>query len=421
MRRYRVVLITLLIAGLIVAVLAGCTQKPAGQTPGTTGGGGEQAEPKPPVKIGVLHDGSGVLKNYGTQQVRGLELGLEYATGGTMKVLGREIRLIIEDDGSNPEKGVQAVRKLLEQDQVDLIQGTDSSGVALAVIPEVTKAGKVMVVDPAASDAITGDAFSRYVFRTGRNVSQDSLAGANYLVAEGRTRFMNLAPDYAFGHSSAAAWSAVIKSKGGEIIGDIFAPLDTKDFTPYLQNLLVQKPDGVVVTWAGAGAVQLFQQIAELGLYDEMMVFTGIGDIPSLKAMGVEALGSSGEGLVGVNTYFHLLPNNKVNDWLIARHQEKYDEPPDLFTAGGFAAGVAIVQAIERAGSTDAEALIPVMEGMSFEGPKGTYTFRKEDHQALQPMYVVKLVKKEGYDYPVPELVQELSPEETAPPIMNQK
>lgn len=405
------VFLALVLSAMLVLTACGGGGTPGTETTETSGepggGGGQQ----PPIKIGVLTDQSGQLKNYGTQQVRGLKLGLEYATNGTMTVLGRKIELIIEDDASNPNQAVQKVRKLIEQDRVDILQGTASSGAALAVIPEVEKAKKVFVVDPAAATEITGKNCSRYVFRTGRNVAQDALTGAKYLVREGRRRFMNLAPDYAFGHSSAEAWSSVIKAAGGEMIGDIFVPPDAVDFTPYLQRLLQAKPDGVVVTWAGAGAVTLFQQIAEMGLYDKMLVFTGIGDIDSLKATG-----DAGAGLVGINTYFHLLPKNDVNDWLIERHQEEYGEPPDLFTAGGMAAGIAIVKAIEKAGSTDTEALIKALEGLSFDGPKGTYTIRAEDHQALQPMYVVRLEKKAGYDYPVPVLVEELSPEATAPP-----
>ncbi len=405
-----------LVLALTVALTAGCG--------GTTPGGdnkkaaetGKPAESeRPPIKIGVITDKSGVLQNYGKQQVNGLRLGLEYATGGTMAILGRKIELIIEDDGSNPEKGVQAVRKLFEQDKIDLLQGTDSSGVALAVIPEVEKNKKIFMVDPAAADAITGANYSRYVFRTGRNVSQDSLAGGKFLVEKGK-KFMNFAPDYAFGKDSAAAWSSVIKANGGEMIGDIFAPQETKDFTSYLQRLAAAKPDGVMVTWAGAGAVQLFQQIAELGLYQKMTVFTGIGDIPSLKAMG-----TASEGLVGVNTYFHLLPKNQVNDWLVKEHKERFKEPPDLFTSGGFAAGVAIIEGLKKAGSTDAEAMIKALEGMSFETPKGTMTFRPEDHQALQAMYVVQLKKAQGFDYLIPTLIKELSPQETAPPIKNKK
>ena len=76
-----------------------------------------------------------------------------------------------------------------------------------------------------------------------------------------------------------------------------------------------------------------------------------------------------------------------MNDWLKAEHQKRFNAPPDFFVAGGFAAASAVVTALQKAGSTDTEKLIAAMEGMSFDTPKGTMTFRKEDHQALQDMY----------------------------------
>ena len=80
-----------------------------------------------------------------------------------------------------------------------------------------------------------------------------------------------------------------------------------------------------------------------------------------------------------------------MNDWLVAEHQKRFNAPPDFFTAGGFAAATAIVAAVEKAKSTDAEKLISTMEGMDFDTPKGKMTFRKEDHQALQSMYAFKI------------------------------
>lgn len=390
--------------------------QPAGGSAAPTQPAAQPAQPAapagPPIKIGVISAQTGALEAYGIQQVRGLKLGFEYATGGTMQVLGREIQLIVEDDGGNPETAVTKVRKLIEQDGVDLLTGSVSSGATLAIIPEIERARKLLMVEPAAADSITGENCSPYVFRTARNVSQDAVAAANYLQASGLKRFMNLAPDYAFGHDSAAAWTRIIESRGGEIIDNIFAPFETRDFSPYLQRLLQARPDGVVVTWAGAGAVTLFQQIAEMDIYDEMLVMTGIADTDALRAFGTSAA-----GLTGFAPYYYELPRTEANDWLVQRHFEEYNAPPELFTAGGMAAAIAIVQGIEAAGSTDTEALRAALSGMSFAGPKGTYTFRPEDQQALQPMYMVRLEIKDGYDYPVPTLVEEIPTEQTGPAV----
>lgn len=99
---------------------------------------------------------------------------------------------------------------------------------------------------------------------------------------------------------------------------------------------------------------------------------------------------------------------------------DRYGEPPDVFTPAGFAAAVALVEAVKKTGgNTDAEAMIKAIEGMSFETPTGTMTFRPEDHQALQVMYHIVFEKQEGKDYVVPRLVRELPREEIAPPILN--
>jgi branched-chain amino acid transport system ATP-binding protein len=121
---------------------------------------------------------------------------------------------------------------------------------------------------------------------------------------------------------------------------------------------------------------------------------------------------------VGICKYSYILPSNPVNDWLTEKHIERYGEPPDLFTGGGFAAGIALVEGLRRTeGNPGAEALIPAMEGLSFKGPKGTYTFRHEDHQALQPMYVVEMVPDPEQPWAIPKLIHETGPEETAPPL----
>ena len=179
--------------------------------------------------------------------------------------------------------------------------------------------------------------------------------------------------------------------------------------------MISAKPDAVYVIWAGANTP--WQQFMDLKVQEKgIRLATGAPDIAALKTMWANV------GMEGFTVYYYGLPNNPVNDWMIKTAKEKYNTVPDLFDAGGFASAMAIVTALEKTqGSADAEKLIAAMEGMSFDTPKGKMTFRKEDHQALQVIYAIKLEKKDGYDYPVPVLVREMTPEETAPPIKNQK
>ena len=85
------------------------------------------------------------------------------------------------------------------------------------------------------------------------------------------------------------------------------------------------------------------------------------------------------------------------------------------------AAGIAIVEAIKKAGGTDTEKLIAAMEGMSFETPKGKMTFRKDDHQAMQSMYHFRIKADPAFAWGVPELVREIKPEEMNIPIRNKR
>jgi branched-chain amino acid transport system substrate-binding protein len=105
----------------------------------------------------------------------------------------------------------------------------------------------------------------------------------------------------------------------------------------------------------------------------------------------------------------------------VAEHKKRFNAPPDFFTCGGFAAAMAVVAAVEKAKSTDAEKLIATMEGMDFDTPKGKMTFRKEDHQAMQSMYHFKVKVDPNLPWADLELVNEIKPEDMKVPIRNKR
>ena len=158
------------------------------------------------------------------------------------------------------------------------------------------------------------------------------------------------------------------------------------------------------------------ETISDMKVQDKgIKISTGAPDIAALGTM--EPL----VGMEGFTVYYHDLPKNKINDWLVTEHKKRFNgDVPDLFTPGGMSAAISIVEALKKTeGDADGDKLIETMEGMSFETPKGKMTYRPEDHQALQALYAIKLEKKDGVPYPVPVLIRELTPEETAPPVRN--
>lgn len=364
------------------------------------------------VKIGVLASLTGTLESYGKQTKQGFELGLDFATDGTMEVAGKKIEVVYEDTETKPEVAVQKATKLLEDDDVDFLVGSSSSGDTLAVLPLAEEYQKIMVVEPAVADSITGEEFNPYIFRTARNSSQDAVAAA-VAIAEPGVKIATFAPDYSFGWDGIEAFKKAAETLGAEIILEEYADPEGTDFTSHLQKIIDTDPDYLYVVWAGANTP--WNQIEDLKIQDKgIKISTGVADIATLPTL------SGLVGMEGFTVYHYTLPNNEVNDWLIEEHEKRFNEVPDLFTPGGMTAAIAIVEALKNSeGNVNADTLIEVMEGMAFETPKGTMTFREEDHQALQSLYSVTLEEQDGVEHPVPVLIRELTPEETAPPIMN--
>lgn len=165
-----------------------------------------------PIKIGVLTSKTGALEAYGNQMIEGFEMGLDYATQGKREINGRKIEVIIEDTETKPDVATKKATKLLEEDKVDILTGAASSTDTLAVLPLVEEYKKIMMVEPAVADSITGSDWNRYVFRSARNSSQDAIAGAAAIAKKG-TKIAVLAPDSAFGHEGATAFVNAAKKK----------------------------------------------------------------------------------------------------------------------------------------------------------------------------------------------------------------
>ncbi len=368
------------------------------------------------VTIAHVYSKTGPLEAYGKQTQTGLLMGFEYATNGSMEVAGRKIVVIEKDDQGKPDVGKSLLQAAYGDDKADLAIGPTSSGVALALLPVAEEYKKILLVEPAVADSITGDKWNRYIFRTGRNSSQDAISNAVALDQEG-TSIATLAQDYAFGRDGVKAFKDALKK--AKVVHEEYLPANTTDFTAGAQRLfdaLKDKPGRKVIwiVWAGAGNPF---KIADLDpkRYG-IEIATGGNILPAMAAY------KQFPGMEGATYYYYDIPKNPVNDWLVKEHQKRFGLPPDFFTAGGMAAAMAVVEALKKTnGDTKTENLIKTMEGMSFDTPKGKMTFRKEDHQAMQSMYHFRIKVDPNVAWGIPELVKEIKPEEMDVPIRNKR
>ena len=368
------------------------------------------------IKIAHIYSKTGPLEAYGKQTAIGFTMGLDYATGGTMTVAGKKLVVIEKDDQGKPDLGKNLLAQAYGDDKADLAVGPTSSGVALAMLPVAEEYKKLLLVEPAVADSITGDKWNKYIFRTGRNSSQDAISNAVALDKAG-VSIATLAQDYAFGRDGVKAFKESIKN--AKVVHEEYLPTTTTDFTAGAQRLidaLKDKPGRKVIwiIWAGAGNPF---KIADLDLKRyNIEIATGGNILPAMTAY------KQFPGMEGATYYYFAIPKNPVNEWLVANHYKQFKAPPDFFTAGGMSAAIAVVEALKKTqGNTDASKLIAAMEGMSFETPKGKMTFRKEDHQAMQSMYHFKIKVDPAFAWGVPELVGEIKPEQMDVPIRNKR
>jgi branched-chain amino acid transport system substrate-binding protein len=370
------------------------------------------------IKIAHIYSKTGALEAYGKQTAIGFMMGLDYATGGTMTVAGKKLVVIERDDQGKPDIGKSLLAAAYGDDKVDLAVGPTASPVALAMLPVAEEYKKILIVEPAVADSITGDKWNRYIFRTGRNSSQDAAANAVALDKPGNV-IATLANDNAFGRDGVKATKDVIKN--AKIVHEEYLPVGTTDFTAGLQRIVDKLKDQpgnkyISVGWSGAPAP--FSKIADMDLKKRygIELATGGNILPAMVAY------KQFPGMEGALYYYFGIPKNAANEALVSRHYSQFKAPPDFFTAGGFSAAMAVVTALNASkGDTNANTLIKTMEGMSFETPKGKMTFRKEDHQAMQSMYHFKIKVDPAFAWGVPELVREIKPEDMQIPIRNKR
>ena len=370
------------------------------------------------VKIALLTGKTGPLEAYAKQTIIGFHLGLEYATGGTMMVAGRKLVVIEKDDQGKPDIGKAALAAAYADDKVDIAVGTTGSPVALAMLPVAEEYKRILLVEPAVADSITGDKWNKYIFRTGRNSSQDAAANAAALDVAGNVVAI-LANDNAFGRDAVKASKDFMKK--AKIVHEEYLPVGTTDFTAGLQRIVDRLKDQpgkkyISVVWSGSPTP--FSKIADLELKKRFGIelATGGNILPAMVAY------KQFEGMEGALYYYFGIPKNAVNEWLVANHYSKHKSPPDFFTAGGMSAAIAVVEALKKTkGDTNTDKLIATMEGMSFETPKGKMSFRKEDHQAMQDMFHFRIKNDPAFAWGVPELVRVIPAAELQIPIRNKR
>ncbi len=376
------------LAAVLALGLAGCSES------AESGGGQAAPDDSGPITIGAVLDITGAGASLGVPERQALELLAEQlqAEGG---IDGREVELIIEDDQSTEDGAAQAMNKLVNQDEVDIVLGASRTGPSLAMRP-VAESSQVPMISLAANQAIVEG--SEWVFKSAQNDRVVIERMVEYMSAQGWST-VGLARDASgFGEGVQEMFDEVGAEAGIKVVAvERFAP-DATDFTAQMVNLRDAGAD-VNVIWGIPPAAGLAQRAyAQLGITTPVMQSHGIGNQVFLDTAGDAANGLVAPlgRLVVADQLPADDPQKEVITAFIEDYTAKYDEGPSTFAGHAYDGWQLAVDALREAG-TDPQALRDHLEGVTdFVGISGTFTMTPEDHSGLTKEALVLVGVQDG-------------------------
>lgn len=368
------------------------------------------------IKVGLLLPYSGVYAALGNDIDAGFALGLETFGAGA----GAGFEIIREDTEVKPPVALGKAKKLILQDNVDVMAGIVSSGVLGAVRDMVHGAGVPLIVANAGNDEATGAECSPYITRMSFSNGQVNRPMGQWMYDQGIRKVYTLAPDYAAGRQMIDAFAQTFTAAGGEIVGQDFTPFQkTQDFGPYLAQAKSSGAEAVFVFYAGGEAISFVKQYDSFGLKADLPLY-GSGFLTS--PLYVNAEGPAAEGVV---TALHYVPtlDTPANAQFVAAFKARTDRLPSEFAVHGYDAARALIEAV-KTGARDRESLANALRQVHFEGPRGTLSIDPATNNIVQPIYVYETVA--GADGLTQKVLAQLPAEadpvngcEMAPPVSN--
>lgn len=246
-----------------------------------------------PIKIGVVTPLSGTYASLGQQVRWGIELATKEinAAGG---IMGRQVELLFEDEEANPAVATPKAEKLFQVEKVDFLTGTVNSASTLAVGQVAERNDRLIATTVSFSDAITGERCSPNVFRVNAKAGQQSVALASWMSQSiPDAKVFYLGPDYEMGRSTVQAFKTAAENKGAKTVGEVFAPLGNKDYSPFFGQIRAARPNVMYTSVAGNDTVRLFNQLFEYGLNRNLTIVGASGTVTS---QNMDAMGKNSEG-----------------------------------------------------------------------------------------------------------------------------
>lgn len=347
------------------------------------------AQTKAPIKLGLVNSFSGAIAYTAENNLNAMSM---YFDSVNWTIAGRKVELIKEDDQFNPQVGLQKAKKLVEADKVDLLLGGQASNVVLAIQNYAKQQKAFYIVTGAGADAVTWDRYP-WLFRTSVSAWQLSEPMARWIFEKIAKEIVVCGSDYAGGRDVIGSLKGPFTKLGGKVIKEIYPPLGTTDFSPYLTDIRSINPPVTYNFMPGTDGLRYIQQYEEAGL-KKNTVFTGFALVDSLN---IKSAGKACVGIITTTMYTDTIdtPENKV---FVPAYLARFKGYPDYYADYGYTTARVLDEAIKAVDGNvaDKDKLAEAMLKVSFKAPRGPFRFDPVTHNPIHDIYVCQGAELDG-------------------------
>ena len=371
----------------LVLLLSACS---SGAISTTSSSGGEKEE-SDTIKIGALLPSTGVYASLGENLLNGLNL---YFEENNWEVAGKKVEIIHEDSEADPQVSLRKLRKLMDQDSIDILTGPISTAVAYAIRDEVDNKKLPFLVSHAGGNDLVRSKRSDYIWRSSFSSWQIGNSMGEWAYKNVGKKIYVTAADYAFGHEVVGAFKEAYTEAGGTIVDEVYPPLGNNDYSSYLAKMNRDDIDGIYAFFAGSDAIRFVQQYEQYGLKGKIPLI-GSGWLNAEDVRPQQKL--AGEGIKSALFWdYHLdTPENKS---FVAAYEKKYKQRPSIESLEGYDAAIIIAKAIEALDGdvSDPQKFVEAISAVEITSPRGPIKFDKETHNIIQNMYIMETGVENG-------------------------
>jgi branched-chain amino acid transport system substrate-binding protein len=356
-----------------------------------------------PLRIGNLLTLSGPNSAPPIDVKRGF---VAYVLAHGHRLGGRRVQFFDADDGNNPATAIQQVQKLVNENQVDVIEGIFFSSVLLGVRDTIDGLKVPTVVANAAANALSRDRKSDYIWRTSYSNYQLGVPLGPWAAQKiGKSGVAVISANYAAGQESAAAFKDAYEKAGGSLSGGIiFTPFPvTPDYQPYLQQAADRGAKGVWAFTAGGGeAIKFVKTYKQFG-FDKQFQLFGSNNMTDPQSV----LDSEADAALGIRTTANWAPTlkNKENVLFLKQYDKYGIGEPSAFAELGYVAAQFLDLALRKVhgDTTNKARFIKAMASVgAWQSPGGKVRMDPTTHNLIEPVYLRNVVKTgSGYNQPL--------------------